>query len=97
MNKYMKNIYKKIRWMEYERIQKEKALSVYKLIKEKERKIKLKLFGSLSIITIIFITLLKFELNAVIIAGGLLSMSAVYYENIIEKEIRRRVTNENMY
>ncbi|WP_281819694.1 hypothetical protein [Vallitalea longa] len=83
--------------MEYERIQKEKALSVYKLIKEKERKIKLKLFGSLSIITIIFITLLKFELNAVIIAGGLLSMSAVYYENIIEKEIRRRVTNENMY
>ncbi|WP_339366050.1 hypothetical protein, partial [Vallitalea maricola] len=66
---YVEQVWKKVRWMEYERIQKDKAELASKLIKQRERKVKLKLFGCFSLIIMVFIILFKFDLT-VILSGG---------------------------
>ncbi|QUH29388.1 hypothetical protein [Vallitalea guaymasensis] len=94
---YMDQVWKKVRWMEYERIQKDKAELASKLIKQRERKVKLKLFGCFSLIIMVFIILFEFDLTVILSGGAVLFIVALYYENIIERKIYRRIIDENMY
>ncbi|GMQ60281.1 hypothetical protein AN1V17_46810 [Vallitalea sediminicola] len=96
-NHYMNEIWEKVRWMECERIQKEKAEAALKLIKQKERRVKVKLFGCFSLIIMIIIFLFRFELTAILSGGAVLFIVALYYENIIERKIYRRIIDEDMY
>lgn len=94
---YMDTIWNKVRWHEYQRYQKEEAERIDRLIKKKERKVKLQLFGSLSVIITVLAILFNFDLSVVLLGGALLLIVAIYYENIIEMKIIRRINNENSH
>ncbi len=96
-NKYMNNMWRKVRWEEYERQQKEHAERINQLIKKEERRAMIHLFCPLTLI--IAVVYLSFQLEpTVILIGGIMQLStAIYYEQIMERKIMRRIKDENMY
>ncbi|QUI21059.1 hypothetical protein HZI73_01545 [Vallitalea pronyensis] len=95
--KYMEDMWRKIRWEEYERQQKEHADRVNELIRKEERKAKIYLFIPLTLIIVVVYIGLHLD-AAVILVGGMIQLfTGIYYEQIIERNIIRRIKDENMY
>lgn len=95
--KYMGSMWRKIRWEEYERQQKEHAERIDQLIKKEERRAKMYLFCPLTLIIVVVYLSLQLDPSSILIGGVMELFAAIYYEQIMECNIRRRITDEYMY
>lgn len=95
--RYMDSMWRKIRWEEYERQQKEHAERIDQLIKKEERRAKLYLFCPLTLIIVVVYLSLQLDPSSILIGGVMELFAAIYYEQIMESNIRRRIKDEYMY
>lgn len=95
--KYMEDMWRKIRWEEYERQQKEHADRVNQLIKKEEKKAKIYLFTPLTLIIVVVYISLHLDAVVILVGGMIQLFTGIYYEQIIERNIIRRIKDENMY